>query len=292
MSEAEQTIEPEAGPGPEKPHAEPQDREARRVEIGGLERALVMGDLSDLTDKEREAYYLRVCQSVGLNPLTRPFEYTRLQGPGGDRLVLYARRDCTDQLRATRGVSIEILSRDVVSDSSGRTSYEVLARAIDNTGRRDEALGAVALCREDGEWQTSSNGKRYWKGTGQWVDLTPDAAANAKMKAETKAKRRVTLSLCGLGFLDETEVADAIDVTPAPAAASGPAVLRSQPETLRRLHGELARVGLPLPRVLEKFHLLELGDLPLARVATLEARIADFAASSPSGPTPNGEKKP
>jgi hypothetical protein len=26
------------------------------------------------------------------------------------------------------------------------------------------------------------------------------------MKAETKAKRRVTLSICGLGFLDETEV--------------------------------------------------------------------------------------
>src|SRR5690606_24912460 len=29
--------------------------------------------------------------------------------------------------------------------------------------------------------------------------------ANAYMKAETKAKRRVTLSICGLGWLDETE---------------------------------------------------------------------------------------
>jgi len=26
------------------------------------------------------------------------------------------------------------------------------------------------------------------------------------MKAETKAKRRVTLAICGLGFLDESEV--------------------------------------------------------------------------------------
>jgi hypothetical protein len=33
--------------------------------------------------------------------------------------------------------------------------------------------------------------------------------ANALMKAETKSKRRVTLSICGLGFLDETE-ADSI----------------------------------------------------------------------------------
>ena len=29
---------------------------------------------------------------------------------------------------------------------------------------------------------------------------------NAKLKAITKAKRRVTLSICGLGFLDETEI--------------------------------------------------------------------------------------
>jgi hypothetical protein len=33
-----------------------------------------------------------------------------------------------------------------------------------------------------------------------------DVLANALMKAETKAKRRVTLSLAGLGWLDETEL--------------------------------------------------------------------------------------
>jgi len=33
-----------------------------------------------------------------------------------------------------------------------------------------------------------------------------EARANLMMKAETKAKRRVTLSICGLGMLDETEV--------------------------------------------------------------------------------------
>jgi hypothetical protein len=35
--------------------------------------------------------------------------------------------------------------------------------------------------------------------------LKGDALANAPMKAETKSKRRVTLSLAGLGWLDETE---------------------------------------------------------------------------------------
>ena len=36
--------------------------------------------------------------------------------------------------------------------------------------------------------------------------LRGEALSNAMMKATTKAKRRVTLSLCGLGMLDETEV--------------------------------------------------------------------------------------
>jgi len=40
--------------------------------------------------------------------------------------------------------------------------------------------------------------------------LTGKNLANAFMKAETKAKRRVTLSICGLGFLDESEVEDMV----------------------------------------------------------------------------------
>ncbi|MDU5950540.1 MAG: hypothetical protein E6Z15_26195, partial [Paenibacillus macerans] len=36
--------------------------------------------------------------------------------------------------------------------------------------------------------------------------LTADELANAIMKAETKAKRRVTLSLSGLGMMDESEI--------------------------------------------------------------------------------------
>ncbi len=34
------------------------------------------------------------------------------------------------------------------------------------------------------------------------------------MKCETKAKRRATLSICGLGFLDETEIEDSREVHP------------------------------------------------------------------------------
>src|SRR5258708_6880900 len=93
------------------------------------------------------------------------------------KVTLYARRDATDQLRQLHKVSIEIVAREVVEDC-----YLVTARATTPI-RQDESIGAVNI-----------------------AGLKGDLRANAIMKAETKAKRRVTLSICGLGMLDETEV--------------------------------------------------------------------------------------
>lgn len=138
-----------------------------------LEKVLVHGDLASLTAQERMSYYNTLCQSVGLNPLSRPFEYLKLSG----RLTLYARKDATDQLRSVHGISVQLVERSRVDDC-----YVVLARATNAYGRHDESTGVVAI-----------------KG------LSGEALANALMKAETKAKRRVTLSICGLGMLDETE---------------------------------------------------------------------------------------
>ena len=59
----------------------------------------------------------------------------------------------------------------------------VTAKATTKEGRIDASTGAVAI-----------------------ESLKGEARANAMMKAETKAKRRVTLSICGLGLMDETEV--------------------------------------------------------------------------------------
>jgi hypothetical protein len=139
-----------------------------------IEAALIGGDLSRLSPPERVVFYNQVCESLGLNPLTKPFEYITLNG----KLTLYAKRDATDQLRRINKISIEIISREKLDDL-----YVVTARARDIVGRTDESTGAVTTSHLKGE-----------------------ALANAYMKAETKAKRRVTLSICGLGFLDETEI--------------------------------------------------------------------------------------
>lgn len=142
--------------------------------ISALEKVLIYGDLSPLSPQERIEYYHRVCESLGLNPLTKPFEYIIFQG----QLRLYARRDCTDQLRKIHNISIRILSRKIEDGI-----YTVEAEARTPEGRTDVSTGSVCI-----------------------EGLKGDAKANAFMKAETKAKRRVTLSICGLGMLDETEL--------------------------------------------------------------------------------------
>jgi hypothetical protein len=119
---------------------------------GELERLLIGGDLSVLNEPQRVEYYARVCESLRLNPLTKPFEYLRLSG----KLVLYARKDCTDQLRKLHGVSVLELS-----ESEREGVYIVTAKVRDAHGRTDVAKGAVPI-----------------KG------LAGDALANAVMKAE------------------------------------------------------------------------------------------------------------
>jgi hypothetical protein len=139
-----------------------------------IEAVVISGDLSKLNPQERVDYYQAVCRSVGLNPLTRPFDYIVLNG----KLTLYARKDATDQIRKNDKISITDLNRSLVDDI-----LEVVARAETPDGRTDIDIGAVNL-----------------KG------LAGDKRANAIMKAVTKSKRRVTLSISGLGFLDETEI--------------------------------------------------------------------------------------
>jgi len=178
-------------------------REVSQPVSAVIERVLIAGDLAPLTTEQRVEYYKRVCESLGLNPLTKPFEYIALNG----KLRLYPTRDCTDQLRRVHGVSVSLTDRKVIEGVC-----IVQARARDKTGREDEATGAVNI-----------------------AGLRGETLANAIMKAETKAKRRVTLSICGLGMMDESEAEDLpenakrepIDVTPKaplgmPEATMGP----------------------------------------------------------------------
>jgi len=69
-------------------------------------------------------------------------------------------------------------------------------------------------------------------------NIKGDALGNAMLKAVTKAKRRVTLSICGLGMLDETEVASIPEPVPVPQ--------QQQPPQYQHLQGQSST---PLPKI-------------------------------------------
>jgi hypothetical protein len=144
---------------------------ATQEAIGGL---VLAGDLSKMTDPQKVQYYMAYCERLGLNPLSQPFKILKLQG----KEIMYATKDCSDQLRKRDGISIPTLSSELIGDI-----YQVTATAKNKDGKTDSDIGAVSIAALRGE-----------------------ALANAYMKATTKAKRRVTLSICGLGIPDESEI--------------------------------------------------------------------------------------
>lgn len=155
------------------------DLTTKESELMAIETALVKGDLSLLTTEQRIIHVKNVCESLGINPLTRPFDYISYQG----KLVLYANKDCASQLRKKDNVSLEVKST-VLTDNI----YTVTVSARSGC-RTDEEIGVLDV-----------------------TGLKGTALANAMMKTLTKAKRRATLSICGLGFPDESEVVEEREV--------------------------------------------------------------------------------
>lgn len=149
-----------------------------------MEKVVIGGDLKDLTSEERVLYYHNTCESLGLNPLTKPFEYIVLD----NKLILYARATAADQLRKINNISITKveLSRD---------DDLITARAYGEqpSGRKDTASAVIPMER----WDKYKNAM---------VRLTGVDLANAIMKCETKCKRRLTLSMAGLNMVEESDL--------------------------------------------------------------------------------------
>lgn len=163
-----------------------------------LSSLILNGDLSKLTPHHKVEYYTQFCLRIGLDPATKPFELITLNG----KQVMYATRQCAAQLNKRDGVSHTILSRETVNDC-----YLVIAKAS-TADRQEESMGAVSI-----------------------IGLKGEALCNAMMKAETKAKRRSTLDLCGLGMMDETE---------AESASSEAPLSPLKPEEIQAMRDELS----------------------------------------------------
>jgi hypothetical protein len=156
----------------------------RRDEAKLIESVVVKGDLSGLDARELTAYYARMCESLSLSAASQPFALLKLNG----KLILYPTRGATDQLAAIHRLNREIVDGPKVVDVAGTKMIYAVCRATHPNGRVETAVATVPL----------------------------NDPLNGLMKAETKAKRRATLSILGLGMLDETE----LDTIPASAKVS------------------------------------------------------------------------
>lgn len=139
-----------------------------------IESLVLRGDLSGLGPAERAQFYIQMCEGLGLNPHAQPFAFLRLNG----KEVLYATRGATDQLAAIHKINREIVDGPKVIDLAGTKLVYAVCRATHPNGRVEMATATVPL-----------------------VD-----PMNVLMRCETKAKRRATLSILGLGVLDEMEL--------------------------------------------------------------------------------------
>jgi len=98
--------------------------------------------------------------------------------------IPYASRQTTVELAANRGVSTQQM-KEYVDDQEARYTYRAI---LGDSGRFAEAVGSCALIGHNGN------------------PLAATQRSNKIMHAETKAKRRATLEVCGLAFIDEAEV--------------------------------------------------------------------------------------
>lgn len=145
-----------------------------RDEAKMVDSLVTRGDWSGLGPAERARAYTAVCQQHGLNALSQPFAFLRLNG----KEVLYANRGATDQLAAMHRVNRRIVDGPKVVDIAGTKVAYCVAEASLPNGRTETSTATLPVADP----------------------------VNLYMKLETKAKRRVTLSILGLGVLDETEL--------------------------------------------------------------------------------------
>lgn len=139
-----------------------------------VNKVVLQGDLSGLSTEELVMYYGAVCRNAGFDPVVKPFDVMTLQG----KKVLYPNKTASAQLTAMHGCTVNVVDKG----AGPNDTYFVHVRVVKKDGSTVDDLGVVSIS-----------------------NLRGDAAANAIMKATTKAKRRAILSAFGIGGNDESE---------------------------------------------------------------------------------------
>lgn len=161
---------------------------------------LLEGNLQQMTVQQRASYAWRLAKAYGLNPLTKPFDFITLDN---GKVGLYTNRGAADQIREQKQYSSELIYSGplLLGEEKVKEIYQVILKMVDpKTQRFEYATGCINI--------GLPGNQGLMKG---------EALANAIMKCWTKAHRRGTLAMAGLGLPDESEVGD----RPAPMGGLG-----------------------------------------------------------------------
>lgn len=185
-----------------------------------VESLVLRGDLSGLKPEDRTRVYVSLCERLRLDPSTQPFAFLRLNG----KEILYATRGATDQLARIHKINRKITDGPKVIDLAGTKLVYTLCEVSTPDGRIETATATVPLTDP----------------------------VNVLMKCETKAKRRATLSILGLGMLDEME----LETIPANVQSPGGGVdlSRAQKPEEIDIGAETETSDAQLPPALEAFY--------------------------------------
>lgn len=139
-----------------------------------------MYDLESLTEEQRQEYLKAVCKHLGVPDNLNLVALARQDdGEGPSRLIAYAKRGATENVRNSLEINITSLTSQLIGGSIVFTATGTSKK----TGR-----------------QEISTGSKYIEGaTGKFLD-------DAIMTAQTRALRRLTLQFVGAGVLDESEI--------------------------------------------------------------------------------------
>ena len=131
-------------------------------------------DTSSLSRDDRSALLVGLARKLGLNPLSGAVMFLKTNG----RETLYVTKQGTDQIAAREKLKRETTKGPEIITMEGKKVVFCQVRASHPDGRSEVSTATLLL-----------------------ADVVNDL-----MKCETKAKRRATLSVCGLGLLAEDEI--------------------------------------------------------------------------------------
>jgi hypothetical protein len=141
------------------------------------------GSVSHFDKSQKQALLSKLCITLGLNEELQPFRiYQNIRGEE----YIYATKECCAQLRHREHINIMEVGEPIFSNNT----ISVRVKGNNKHGRESWEIGSV----------------------GTTESMTSAEIAHGVMTAVTKAKRRLTLCLSGLGVLADVELEDMAQV--------------------------------------------------------------------------------